>query len=313
MNTTDPVPAAASPLAPVVLFAYARLDHLRLTVESLLRNPECATTELHVYCDGPRQPQHQPRTDAVRAYVDSISGFASVRRVYRDSNRGLAASVISGVSELLAMHETVIVMEDDLVVSPHFLQYMNAGLQLYRDDERVASIHGYCYPVDGALPQTFFLRGADCWGWATWARAWRHFEPDGRKLLASLRQQRLTRDFDMGGASPYTRMLSNQVAGRNDSWAVRWHAACFLDNMLTLYPGRSLVNNIGMDASGTHCSTTEEYAQTVAGSPVLVERLALAEDPQARALVQRFLARQSSFLARAKRARQRLLDWLARK
>lgn len=301
---------ASNLYAPVVLFAYARLDHLRQAVNSLRGNQEADSTSLHVYCDGPKNEGHKSQTDAVRAYVDSIDGFASVTRIYREQNLGLARSIISGVSEILAKHETVIVMEDDLVVSPYFLKFMNEGLQLYRDEEQVASIHGYCYPVEQELPETFFLRGADCWGWATWSRAWQHFEPDGQKLLDALGRERLTRAFDLGGSYPYMKMLANQVAGKNDSWAVRWHASCFLDNMLTLYPGRSLVNNIGTDDSGTHCATTDDFDQVVATAPVNVLPIEIRENATTRDSFARFLGQHSSFAARAKRVMTRLLETL---
>ena len=292
--------------APVALFAYARQDHLRLTVESLLQNPECSSTPLYVFCDGPRNAGAREQTDAVRAYVDTLQGFASVTRIYRDTNWGLAQSIISGVGEVVARHGCVIVMEDDLVVSPHFLAYMNQGLQIYRDEPRVASIHGYSYPVDEALPETFFLRGADCWGWATWARAWQHFEPDGQKLLSALRAQKLTRAFDMGGAYPFTRMLSNQIKGKNNSWAVRWHASCFLADMLTLYPGKSLVNNIGVDGSGTHCSATDDFTQLLKSGAVRVEKLVPSENSGAAIVFSKFLGKHTSPLARTRRVAVRL-------
>ena len=117
--------STAGRFAPVVLFAYARLDHLRQTVESLRANREAGSTSLYVFCDGPKHEGHKSQTDAVRAYVDSIEGFASVTRIYRDQNLGLARSIISGVSETLSTHDSVIVMEDDLVVSPYFLKFMN--------------------------------------------------------------------------------------------------------------------------------------------------------------------------------------------
>lgn len=267
--------------APVVLFAYARLGHLRQTVDSLRANCEAGATSLYVFCDGPKHDGHKSQIDAVRAYVDSIDGFASVKRIYRDQNLGLARSIINGVTEILSTHDSVIVVEDDLVVSPYFLKFMNEGLQQYRDQERVASIHGYCYPVAKKLPETFFLRGADCWGWATWRRAWKHFEPDGQKLLDRLLNERLVHEFDFWGAYPYSQMLANQVAGKNDSWAIRWHASCFLDNKLTLYPGRSLVNNIGTDDSGTHCATTDEFFQTVSYTPINLNRIPLEASKEA--------------------------------
>jgi hypothetical protein len=239
--------------------------------------------------------------------VNTVEGFASTTRVYSDVNLGLARSIVCGVSDVVARHGRVIVLEDDLVVTSHFLAYMNQGLLIYADEPRVASIHAYCYPVLEPLPDTFFLRGADCWGWATWARAWKHFEPNGQKLLNALRSQKLTRAFDMGGAYPYTRMLSNQIKGKNNSWAVRWHASCFLADMVTLYPGRSLVNNIGVDGSGTHCAPTDDFSQMLVDAQVTVERLVPREDAVAAAVFAKFLGRHTTILARAKRLSSRLV------
>jgi hypothetical protein len=244
----------------------------------------------------------------VRAYVDTLQGFASVTRIYRDNNRGLAQSIISGVGEVVARHGCVIVMEDDLVVSPHFLAFMNQGLQLYRDEPRVASIHGYSYPVEEELPETFFLRGADCWGWATWARAWQQFEADGQKLLDELKEKSLIRQFDLDGAYSYSGMLKNQIRGKNNSWAVRWHASCFLRNWVTLYPGHSLVNNIGNDGSGTHSSPTSAFDQTTSDQPVKLQRIPIEESVAARSAFVAYFRAQHSIVQRVRRKLHALLN-----
>lgn len=293
--------------APIVLFAHRRPRHLRRLVESLLANPEAPATTLHIYCDAAGRPEHRAGVDAVRRYVEGIGGFASVERVFRERNLGLAQSVIDGVTACLRRHERIVVLEDDLVVSPFFLRYMNDGLACYADDAQVASIHGYTYPMAGELPETFFLRGADCWGWATWRRAWRHFDADGSALLAELRRRKLTRAFDLDGAYPYTRMLENQLAGRNDSWAVRWHASCFLQDMLTLYPGRSLVANLGTDDSGTHVSYTTDYEVRLAPGPVAVRRLPLTESVTATAALSTFFRRKRSPARRIRNVIRRMV------
>jgi hypothetical protein len=294
--------------APVAVFAYKRVDHLRRTIDSLIGNVEASATDVHVFCDGPKGAQDQAATDAVRRYVAQIRGFQSIRAEYRQRNYGLAANIIDGVSRLTAAHGRVIVVEDDLMLSPHFLRYMNDGLDLYASDTRVASLHGYCYPVGRALPETFFLRGADCWGWATWQRAWTHFRADGAALLDELEARHLTHEFDFDGQYAFTRMLRDQVARRNDSWAIRWHASCYLDGLLTLYPGRSLVHNTGNDASGTHCDERLDYVQTVATEPVRVERQPVEVSAVARAaFVDFFRAGRPRPLARVARALRRAL------
>ena len=191
--------------------------------------------------------------------------------------------------------------EDDLVTSPFFLNYINSALDTYRDDEQVISVHGYTYPVKSVLPETFFLRGADCWGWGTWKRGWDLFEPDGRKLKEELLRRGLTRQFDLDGATDYMQMLVYPIAGQIDSWAIRWHASAFVNEKLTLYPGRSLAQNIGNDFSGRHTSKTNRFATALTDAPIAIEHIPIEENREARELVARFFAatRPSIFLKTA--------------
>jgi hypothetical protein len=288
-------------LAPIALFAYKRLEHLKITVSHLASNPEAIRTKLVVFSDGPKTPADTEAVAAVRRYLGKITGFSAVEVIEQPQNCGLASSIINGVTQVLAYHDRVIVVEDDLLVSPHFLDYMNQGLSRYGQDETVASIHGYWYPQTLPMPETFFLRGADCWGWATWRRAWLHFNPDGKALLKAMTDRNLTRQFDLDGYSGFATMLRDQIEGRNDSWAIRWHASTFLDNMYTLYPGRSLVQNIGHDGSGTHCTQPEQgrYHVELSPTPITVEHIPVAECDAARdAFINFFRKSQPSFLRR---------------
>ncbi len=275
--------------APIALFAYNRSNHLRQTVEALLANELAAESECWIFCDGPRSEVDTPRVQDVQEYCGSVSGFRKVHVQASLVNRGLAQSIISGVTEVCRERGRVIVVEDDLVTSPFFLRYMNEALELYEQDEEVISIHGYVYPVDGPLPETFFLRGADCWGWATWRRGWALFNADGNQLLAELERRGLTRDFDLDGAYGYTEMFRQHCAGKNNSWAIRWHASAFLKDRLTLYPGRSLVENIGHDRSGTHCGNSDEFRPRLSQTPITLERQPFVENREARAAFARFL------------------------
>lgn len=275
--------------APIALFVYNRPLHTQQTLEALLKNDLAAESDLFIFSDGAKSQESSAAVKEVRAYIRSVSGFRSVSIYERALNAGLAGSIIDGVTKVCDERGRVIVLEDDLVTSRWFLSYMNQALQMYEDDEEVASIHGYCYPVRDKLPETFFLRGADCWGWGTWGRAWRHFEPDGTKLLRALADRRLERAFDLDGAYSFTGMLRDQIAGKNDSWAARWHASCFLKGKLTLYPGRSLVRNIGNDASGAHCESTDEFMSSIAARPTKVERVDLVPSEEGRLAVAKFL------------------------
>ncbi len=285
--------------APIALFAYNRLNHLKKTLASLQQNTLAKESDLFIFSDGPKTAANNEEVHALRQWLTTVDGFKSVTVIARDANMGLAASIIQGVTELLAQFSQVIVLEDDLILSPYFLQYMNDGLKLYEKDNKVASIHGYALPLKNAMPETYFLRGADCWGWATWQRAWQHFEKDGSTLLAKLQQQNLIKLFDFDHTQENTLMLKNQIAGLNNSWAIRWHASAFINNMLTLYPGKSLVNNIGLDNSGTHCHETDLFNVPVHQLPITVNRITLDENHIAyKAYVAYFKAARQSIVKR---------------
>jgi hypothetical protein len=274
--------------APIALFVYNRPWHTRMTVEAMLKNPEVAETPLHIFSDAPRSERERESVAGVREYIRSIENFKSIEIIERESNYGLARSIIDGVTNVCNQYGRVIVMEDDLVTSSHFLAYMNDALTLYEHDERVISVHGYLYPIKGPVPETFFIKGADCWGWATWKRGWDIFEPDGQVLLQELKRRKLTKSFDFNDSFPFTKMLKKQIEGRNDSWAIRWYASAFLKEKLTLNPGRNLVLNIGTDSTGTHCSTNTYMANQLSESHIAVKPIPVKENSMAKELIREF-------------------------
>jgi len=295
--------------APIALFVYSRPWHTRQTVEALQKNALAECSDLFIFADAPKKPEAVAAVQEVREYIKTVEGFKSVSIVERDENFGLANSIINGVTELCNEFGRVVVVEDDLVTSPFFLQYMNEALDIYADDSMVASIHGYWYAVDRNMPETFLLRGASCWGWATWSSAWNIFEADGQKLLDELEKQKLTRSIDLDGAMAYTQMLRDQIAGKNDSWAIRWHVATFLANKLQLSPGTSLVRNIGFDGSGIHCTESDTYAVSIATRPIVIEKLHSAQSTEARAaLIRYYIKTRRSIFERIKNRLSRLTN-----
>lgn len=274
--------------APIALFVYNRLNHTRQTLEALKKNLYADETELIVLSDGPKNLSDQHPVDEVREYARSITGFKSISVIKEKSNKGLASSIIDGVTNVLSSYRKVIVMEDDLISSSFLLQYMNEALDMYEQDEEVISIHGYQYPIQKKLPETFFIRGADCWSWATWSRGWQYFERDGATLLRKLETRGLSKEFNFNNTYPYKKMLQNQVRGLNQSWAIRWYASAFLQNKFTLYPGRALVHNIGMDSSGTHCETSTALDVTIQKRAIKLEKQAVKENQEARKEMEHF-------------------------
>lgn len=279
-------------LSPIVLFVYNRPEHTRKTVEALQKNFLTKESELFIFSDGPKNEFDATKVQEVRRYLKTISGFKSVSLIEREKNLGLANSIISGVTEIINKYGKIIVMEDDLVSSKYFLQYMNDALDLYENEEKVISIHGYIYPIENKgkekLPETFFIKGADCWGWATWKRGWDLFEPDGGKLLRELEERNLLREFDFDGSYPYSNMLRRQIAGQNDSWAVRWYASAFLRGKLTLYPRESLIKNIGQDNSGTHIGNSQLKETILANEKIEILIIPTEENAVAKKILAKY-------------------------
>jgi glycosyl transferase family 2 len=289
--------------APVVLFTFNRPKHTATVLEALRANSEARDTRLVVFSDGPRNDKDLDAIAEVRQVISRAQGFRDVMIIKREENLGLAKSIIQGVSEVCASYGRVIVLEDDIIVSPCFLNYVNNALQLYEGDERVLSIGCYTFPVSARLPETFFLKLPDSWGWAVWKRSWDLFEEDGSKLLAEIRERNLEYRFDLEGTYPFTRMLVDQTLGKNHSWAIRWYARAFLSEKLTLYPGCSMTRNIGMDASGVHCGLSKDYEVEIASEPVSVHPILIQEHVGARAAFSAFLGRQRGSLAQRIRAK----------
>lgn len=267
--------------APIVLFVYNRPEHTRLTVEALQKNTLAKDSELFIYSDAAKSKNDEIKVEEVREYIKKISGFKQVVIIERERNFGLANSIIDGVTKIVNEYGKIIVLEDDLVTSPCFLNFMNKGLELYKDDPKVASIHGYVYPIDN-LPETFFIKGADCWGWATWSDKWSVFEPSGQKLLDKIRKLKLEKEMDFNGSYGYVEMLKSQIIGKNNSWAIRWYASAFLKDMLTLYPGKSYVQNIGFDSQATHCKSKTNIFNTDLNKKLVIYKIDIKEDLAAR-------------------------------
>ena len=275
-------------MAPIALFVYNRPWHTRHTVEALQQNKLAEESDLFIFSDAARNPEAVAAVCEVREYIKAIGGFKSLHIVERQENLGLANSIIGGVSKLCEEFGRVIVLEDDLVVSPMFLAYMRTALDKYNDEPMVMQISGNMFPVlhPEALPETFFCRVTTSWGWATWDRAWRKFETDAKKLADMIMTQKLRKDFDSG--YDYFQMLAMQARGEIDSWAIRWYASVFLSRGLCLHPSLSLVLNIGHDGSGVHCINGDVYTVSLSSAMPEFFPQIIEESPQGRQAIETF-------------------------
>lgn len=295
-------------LAPILLFVYNRPQHVRNSVQSLLSNDLAKDSELYIFSDAAKDEAAKPLVDEVRTFIHSISGFKQIHFVEREENWGLARNIIDGVTRLVNEYGRVIVLEDDLITAPYFLRFMNDALETYNDEEKVGHIQACDFTKDPSLPDTFLIKFTGSWGWATWKRAWKHFNPNGQELLDEMLRRKLNRQFDFNGKYGFTRMLRRQIEGKNNSWAIRWNASLFLADILSLNVGKSLIQNEGFDGSGTNCGSGNLYDSNLWMKPLPVVKISpIVENKEARNAFMRYYARTNSFFAKAIRRIKRTL------
>ncbi|MBI2602104.1 MAG: glycosyltransferase [Deltaproteobacteria bacterium] len=245
--------------APIAVFAYRRLGHLRQALDALFKNPEIKRSKLFIFSDGPKNEKQVDEIGLVRAYVSCLD-HPELKIISSERNKGLSNSIISGVSSILSKHETVIVVEDDLVVAPNFLDFMNRSLDRYAPNKSILSVSGFSYPV--AYPKDFsqdviLTQRFSAWGWGTWKSAWDNTDWEMKNYQSYARSWRQISKFSkISPDLPW--MLHQQISGQIDSWAIRWLFKHFVKDAFCLMPTRTLVKNIGLDGSGTHGDSLTE-------------------------------------------------------
>ncbi|MFA0712124.1 hypothetical protein AB4615_11860 [Vibrio splendidus] len=248
--------------SPIVLFVYSRYDHTKATIEALKNNKLASESELFIFSDGFRNEQDKPGVLAVRSLIENISGFKKVTVIERSSNHGLAKNIQLGVTDIIKNSGRVIVMEDDIVTSPHFLLFMNENLVRYKDIDRVWHISGWNYPIETeGLPGSFLWRGMNCWGWGTWENRWDKFEKNPQRLVSQWSVDDISR-FNLDNSYPFWKQVIANNSGKINTWAIFWYATIFENKGLCLNVSQSLVDNIGLDGSGENCSSSSNFYRT---------------------------------------------------
>ena len=248
-------------LAPIVIFAYNRPDHLRRTLEALAKNELASESVLYIFCDGSKEgasEEMREKVEATRALAKAVMGFKELHVVERPRNIGLKENIVGAVTEVVNRYGSIITLEDDVVTSIGFLRFMNDALETYKDEEKVMHISAYMYPHKGRLPETFFFPvpypGG---GWATWARAWKYYDDDSESVYNQWKDR--WEEFDVLGGDYLSKQLKANYNGTMKTWFVKWHAVLLSRKALTLYPHQSLTNNIGFDDEATNCYATNRF------------------------------------------------------
>jgi hypothetical protein len=307
---------ASLDLAPIAVFAYNRPGKLDALMKSLQACHGFAHSQVTVFVDGPKGDEDRVAVESVQASVQRLR-LPNVSWSFQEVNRGLRCSIFAGVTDIVRKSGRVIVLEDDLVLSPVALTYFNEALHHYMDAERVWSIVGYSYdaPALRNASDTVALPFAHPWGWATWARAWDRFDLDDRPDARSLNARSFKAAFDMDGLYPFTAQLKNSIEGRVNSWFIHWYYTVFKHRGISIFPPRRLVDNFGI-SSGSHGGRLNPHEKLVKRPPLLdtvpkfcdpekVDYAALDLLRRSRELrVQRFIAKAGS----AKRAIKARVD-----
>jgi len=252
--------------APIVIFVYNRLDHTQQTIEALANNTLAQESCVFIYSDAAKTEKGIDKVNDVRRYIDSLANqslFKAVTIIKAERNKGLANSVIHGVTEIINQYGKAIIVEDDLVTTPDFLTYMNEALDFYQDDQSIWSISGYSFKM--RIPKSykhdvFYSYRASSWGYATWANRWNTVDWDVKDYDV-FKTNRVKRKLMDRGGRDMARMLDSQMEGRIDSWAIRWCYEQSKQNKFTVYPVYSRVKNIGLDGSGTHSKESKRNAK----------------------------------------------------
>lgn len=245
--------------APIILFVFNRPWHTKQTIEALKKNELADKSDLIIYSDTSHNLDAVILVKEVREYLKTVSGFKSVKIIEREKNWGLAKNIINGVTDVVNKYGRVIVLEDDIVTSPAYLLFMNQGLNFYQNEKKVWHISGWNYPIDlSKVCDTFFWRVMNCWGWATWADRWNHFEKNPQLLIETMTHQQ-KHNFDLDGSGMFWHQVVANARGKINTWAIFWYATIYRNGGLCLNPKHSYVNNIGNDGSGVHCDNSQKF------------------------------------------------------
>lgn len=249
-----------SNLAPVILFCYNRPQLTEKTLYALQQNFLAKHTELYIFVDGPKREIDVDKVNKTIQLAKKVSGFQKIHLIENKTNKGLANSVIGGVTQIINKYNKVIVLEDDLITHPNFLNYMNESLDFYNNQSDIWSISGYTPNIK--LPSYYkedvflTLRGSS-WGWATWKDRWDTVkwtseEKDFKELSAQ------KKSLDLIGEDIYY-LTKDYKEGLIDSWAIRWTNTQFKLNKFTVFPRSTFIQNEGFGQDSTHGSLNAKF------------------------------------------------------
>jgi hypothetical protein len=246
-------------LAPICLFTYNRLSETKQTVAALQQNYLATESELFIFSDGPKNEEDKLKVNEVLNYIKQISGFKDITIIESPINKGLANSIIDGVTQIIEKYGKVIVLEDDLITSPNFLDFMNQALDFYLEKKKIQSINGFSLDINSDS-DVYFHQRTFPWGWATWENRWDKNIFDKKLIIREINENTsILHRFKKSCGSDIVKMLNASLEGRNNSWYVRWVFNHFTNGTYSVFPSLSKVSNVGFNNRGIHCNHINVY------------------------------------------------------
>ena len=258
-------------VAPIVLFVYNRLKHTKKTIQSLQKNYLAKQSDIYIYSDGGKDEESWAEVYKIRKYLKTISGFRKITFIKRNENIGLSKNIIDGVTTIINEYGKIIVLEDDIVTSPYFLNFMNDSLDFYEQESKVWHISGWNYPISSEnLKDTFLWRTMNCWGWATWKDRWGHYEKNPKELISIFNHNDISR-FNLDDSTNFWEQVKSNHDKKMNTWAIFWYAIIFKNNGLCLNPTQSFTENIGFDGTGTNTGYRNNYSNNLSRQKYNIE------------------------------------------
>jgi acetyltransferase-like isoleucine patch superfamily enzyme len=273
-------------LAPIVLFVYNRPWHTHQTLKALAKNELADQSTLYIFCDGPKPNSTEKELQNIaqtREIIKNKLWCNKINIIESKYNKGLANSIVTGVTEIINKYGKIIVLEDDIRAEKGFLTYMNQMLNIYADNNKVMQINGYMYPTKSKIKESSLsLKVMACWGWATWDRAWKYYNDNSKELRKNLEKSaKQINKFNIEGHAHFYEQLLLNSKGELKTWAVKWYASWLFHGGTSIFPSKSLVKNIGHDGSGENCNSNNIYNTEITNT-LKAERVRISENKTVR-------------------------------
>tara|TARA_B000000532_G_C18845811_1_gene397180 strand:+ start:316 stop:1248 length:933 start_codon:yes stop_codon:yes gene_type:complete len=239
-------------LAPILLFAYNRPDHFKKTIKALKKNKLASLSHLIIHCDGKKNKDDR-KVDLVVKIAKSVQGFKKIQVIVQKKNLGLKKSIILNVSKFIKKHKKLIILEDDMVTSKAFLNFMNSSLIYFQNKKKIWHISGHSHFNINNKKDIYFSTYMNCWGWATWEDRWKNLDINTKRIFDTFNSDRnLKTKFDISKFSKFSNQIEDNYNKKINTWAVFWHWTIFKYKKLCVNPSKTFVQNIGRDGSGIH-------------------------------------------------------------